>query len=123
MGGVIPFAVIFVDLDELLQTMWQNDLYLSISYASMACLTYAISVSAITVALIFFQLCSEVTCTKRNQVGMGFFLNKNAKPDIGLSLVVDVFWHWRFFVALHLHVSVRNDDKRAQIIDNEDGAL
>ncbi|ORY93753.1 hypothetical protein BCR43DRAFT_495268 [Syncephalastrum racemosum] len=59
LGGIIPFAVVFVDLHELLKSVWQGELYLSVFYATGACLLLSIATAAVTVVLVFFQLCNE----------------------------------------------------------------
>ncbi|KAI9322409.1 hypothetical protein BX666DRAFT_2022888 [Dichotomocladium elegans] len=59
LGGVIPFAVVFVDLDELLTSMWSGEMHLSLYYASLACLLLGIATAAVSIALVFFQLCNE----------------------------------------------------------------
>ncbi|KAJ8661005.1 hypothetical protein O0I10_003227 [Lichtheimia ornata] len=59
LGGVIPFAIVFVDLDELLKSVWQGELYLSLGYASMACMLLGVATASVTVVLVFFQLCNE----------------------------------------------------------------
>lgn len=59
-GGVIPFAVIFVDLDELLKTITQGELYLSAQYIVTAWLLLAIATASVTIVLVFLQLCNEV---------------------------------------------------------------
>lgn len=61
LGGVIPFAIVFVDLDELLKSVWQGELYLSLGYASMACMLLGVATASVTVVLVFFQLCNEVS--------------------------------------------------------------
>lgn len=61
LGGVIPFAIVFVDLDELLKSIWQGELYLSLGYASMASMLLGVATASVTVVLVFFQLCNEVS--------------------------------------------------------------
>ncbi|KAI8344798.1 hypothetical protein BC941DRAFT_409636 [Chlamydoabsidia padenii] len=58
-GGVLPFAMIFIDLNELLKSSWHGELYISIPHSVLACLVMAITTSQASVILIFFQLCNE----------------------------------------------------------------
>lgn len=66
LGGVIPFAMIFVDLNELLKSSWHGELYISIPHMVLACLVMAITTSQVSVILIFFQLCSEVSIIRND---------------------------------------------------------
>lgn len=53
--------MIFVDLNELLKSSWHGELYVSIPHVVLAGLVMAITTSQVSVILIFFQLCSEVS--------------------------------------------------------------
>ncbi|KAI8136664.1 hypothetical protein BJV82DRAFT_638652 [Fennellomyces sp. T-0311] len=58
-GGVIPFAVVFIDYDELLKSLWQGEVHLTATYAAMACVLHGVATASVTVVLVFFQLCNE----------------------------------------------------------------
>ncbi|KAI9495121.1 Endomembrane protein 70-domain-containing protein [Zychaea mexicana] len=58
-GGVIPFAVVFVDYDELLKSLWHGEIHLFTLYAVTACALLAIATASVSVVLVFFQLCNE----------------------------------------------------------------
>ncbi|CAO3594751.1 unnamed protein product [Absidia cylindrospora] len=58
-GGIIPFAIMFIDFNELLKSSWQGELYISISHLTLACLIMEVITSQVTVILVFFQLCNE----------------------------------------------------------------
>ncbi|CAO3591192.1 unnamed protein product [Absidia cylindrospora] len=59
LGGVIPFAVVFINLNELLKSSWRGELYISIPHLVLSCLVMAITTSQVSMVLIFFQLCNE----------------------------------------------------------------
>ena len=59
-GGVIPFAVVFIDYDELLKSLWHGEIHLFIMYGITACLLLGIATACVSVILVFFQLCNEV---------------------------------------------------------------
>ena len=61
-GGVIPFAVVFIDYDELLKSLWLGEVHLTAMYVVMACVLHGVATAAVTVVLVFFQLCNEVSC-------------------------------------------------------------
>lgn len=101
LGGVIPFAIVFVDLDELLKSVWQGELYLSLGYASMACMLLGVATASVTVVLVFFQLCNEVN------MDHGLIAFKKAYALVkGLSLVVDVIRCWSIVFIVYIHVSI-----------------
>ncbi|KAI9308707.1 hypothetical protein BJ944DRAFT_259744 [Cunninghamella echinulata] len=58
LGGIIPFAVIFVDLNEFLKS-WHGELYMVIPHFVSTCVVLMIITAEVTTILIFFQLCSE----------------------------------------------------------------
>ncbi|KAI9258103.1 Endomembrane protein 70-domain-containing protein [Phascolomyces articulosus] len=58
-GGVIPFAVVFIDYDELLKSLWHGEIHLMIMYGITACVLLGIATACVSVILVFFQLCNE----------------------------------------------------------------
>lgn len=59
LGGVIPFAVIFLNWHEFLTSISRGEYILSVNYTVIASILLFIATSEITVVLIFLQLCSE----------------------------------------------------------------
>ena len=59
-GGIIPFAVVFIDYDELLKSLWHGEIHLFKLYGMTSCLLLSISTACVSIILIFFQLCNEV---------------------------------------------------------------
>lgn len=110
LGGVIPFAIVFVDLDELLKSVWQGELYLSLGYASMACMLLGVATASVTVVLVFFQLCNEVSNgTWVDGIQKAYTLAK------GLSLVVDVIRCWSIMFIVYIYVSIKVLSRRRRI--------
>lgn len=60
MGGIIPFAVIFLNWHEFLTSVSKGEYMLSISNTVMVSILVLMATSEITVVLIFLQLCAEV---------------------------------------------------------------
>ncbi|KAI8635912.1 hypothetical protein BD408DRAFT_438412 [Parasitella parasitica] len=59
LGGIVPFAVVFLNWHELLNSVAKGELVLSINYTIWTSTLLLIVTSAMTVVLIFLQLCNE----------------------------------------------------------------
>jgi transmembrane 9 superfamily protein 2/4 len=59
LGGVIPFAVIFLNWHEFLTSVSKGEYMLSVDNTIMVSILLLIATSEITVVLIFLQLCAE----------------------------------------------------------------
>ncbi|KAI8093607.1 uncharacterized protein BX664DRAFT_330099 [Halteromyces radiatus] len=59
LGGVIPFAIVFVDLNELLKSRCNGEFYFAIPHFVLTCMVMSLTTAQVSVILIFFQLCNE----------------------------------------------------------------
>lgn len=62
MGGLIPFAVIFIELLFVFKSLWQDKSGYYYMYGFLALIAgiNVVTVVEITIVTIYFQLCSEV---------------------------------------------------------------
>ncbi|CEP16690.1 hypothetical protein [Parasitella parasitica] len=59
LGGIVPFAVVFLNWHEFLNSAAKGELVLSINYTIWASSLLLIATAEMTVVLIFLQLCNE----------------------------------------------------------------
>lgn len=74
LGGVIPFATIFLNWHEFLTSVNKGEYILSTDYTMAVSMLMFIATSEITVVLIFLQLCAEV---QKEQKAIVVCLNSN----------------------------------------------
>lgn len=60
LGGIIPFAILFLNWHEFLSSVNKGEYLLSIDYTMAVSILFLIATSEITIVLIFLQLCAEV---------------------------------------------------------------
>lgn len=60
LGGIVPFAIIFLNWHEFLTSAIRGEYMLSIDYTVIVSILLFVATSEITVVLIFLQLCAEV---------------------------------------------------------------
>ncbi|CAO3681732.1 unnamed protein product [Umbelopsis ramanniana] len=58
-GGALPFAVVFMEVHFLLKSIWQGQMYGSFYFLEIVLILLVITIIEVTVALVYFQLCSE----------------------------------------------------------------
>lgn len=58
-GGVLPFAVIFIEMFFLLNSLWNHKLYFLPFFFFLVFLILVVSAAEVTVLLCYFQLCCE----------------------------------------------------------------
>lgn len=58
-GGALPFAVVFMEVHFLLKSIWQGQMYGSFYFLEIVTLLLVITIVEVTIALVYFQLCSE----------------------------------------------------------------
>ncbi|KAG5981260.1 hypothetical protein E4U55_003133 [Claviceps digitariae] len=61
LAGLIPFAVIFIELLFVFQSMWQDKsgYYYVFGFLAVVCVILAMTIAEVTVVTIYIQLCSE----------------------------------------------------------------
>jgi transmembrane 9 superfamily protein 2/4 len=60
LGGLMPFAVIFIELFFILNSIWQDQFYYMFGFLGLVFAILIITVIEITMVLTYFQLCAEV---------------------------------------------------------------
>lgn len=59
-GGLMPFAVIFIELFFVLKSIWQDQFYYMFGFLGLVFVILIITCVEITVVITYFQLCGEV---------------------------------------------------------------
>ncbi|KAL7326661.1 hypothetical protein PS15p_208960 [Mucor circinelloides] len=59
LGGIVPFAVVFLNWHELLNSVAKGEFILSINYTIWTSVLLLISAAEMTIVLVFLQLCNE----------------------------------------------------------------
>jgi transmembrane 9 superfamily protein 2/4 len=59
LGGIVPFAVVFLNWHELLNSIAKGEYILSINYTIWVSILLLIATAEMTIVLIFLQLCNE----------------------------------------------------------------
>lgn len=58
-GGLLPFAVVFIELFFIMKSVWQDQYYYMYGFLSIVCTILVITCVEITIVIIYFTLCSE----------------------------------------------------------------
>lgn len=63
LAGLIPFAVIFIELLFIFRNLWQDKsgYYYAFGFLSVVILVYVVTVIEVTIITIYIQLCAEVS--------------------------------------------------------------
>ncbi|XP_014248153.1 transmembrane 9 superfamily member 4 [Cimex lectularius] len=59
MAGMLPFAVVFIELSFIFTAIWQNQIYYMFGFLFLVFLILVISCAEISLVVIYFQLCGE----------------------------------------------------------------
>ncbi|KAK2595927.1 hypothetical protein QQS21_006522 [Conoideocrella luteorostrata] len=94
LAGLIPFAVIFIELLFVFQSMWQDKsgYYYMFGFLAVVSVILAVTVAEVTVVTIYIQLCSE----NYNWWWQSFFVGG------GSALWVFAYSIWYYFFKLHI---------------------
>lgn len=58
-GGLLPFAVVFIELFFIMKSVWQDQYYYMYGFLTLVFLILVITCVEITIVIIYFTLCSE----------------------------------------------------------------
>ncbi len=58
-GGVLPFAAVFVELFFVLSSMWMHQIYYLFGFLFLVLIILFITCSEVSIVLVYFQICSE----------------------------------------------------------------
>lgn len=58
-SGIMPFAVIFMELFFIIKSMWQDQYYYMFGFIALVFFILVITCVEITIVIVYFQLCSE----------------------------------------------------------------
>lgn len=58
-GGLMPFAVIFIELFFILKSIWQTQFYYMFGFLGLVLMILIVTVVEITIVITYFQLCGE----------------------------------------------------------------
>lgn len=59
LGGIMPFAIVFLELFFILKSMWQDQFYYMFGFLYFVLALLFVSCIEITLTTIYFQLCAE----------------------------------------------------------------
>jgi len=93
-AGLIPFAVIFIELLFVFQSLWQDKsgYYYVFGFLSVVSIILILTIAEVTIVTIYMQLCSE----DYNWWWHSFFVGG------GSSIWVFVYCVWYYFTKLHI---------------------
>jgi transmembrane 9 superfamily member 2/4 len=58
-GGVLPFAAVFLELFFVLSSLWMHQIYYLFGFLFLVLVILFITCSEVSIALVYFQICSE----------------------------------------------------------------
>jgi transmembrane 9 superfamily protein 2/4 len=58
-GGVLPFAAVFVELFFVLSSLWMHQIYYLFGFLFLVIVILFITCSEVSIVLVYFQICSE----------------------------------------------------------------
>jgi transmembrane 9 superfamily protein 2/4 len=94
LAGLIPFAVIFIELLFVFQSMWQDKsgYYYVFGFLTVVSLILILTIAEVTIVTIYIQLCNE----NYNWWWQSFFVGG------GSAIWVFLYCVWYFFMKLHI---------------------
>lgn len=60
MGGLLPFAVIFIELFYILKSVWEGQYYYMFGFLSLVFAILLVTCVEVSIIVVYFQLCGEV---------------------------------------------------------------
>lgn len=69
LGGLLPFAVIFIELFFILKSIWEDQYYYMFGFLSLVFIILLVTCVEVSIVVVYFQLCDEV----RSSFFRGFF--------------------------------------------------
>ncbi|RYP77740.1 hypothetical protein DL770_007024 [Monosporascus sp. CRB-9-2] len=94
LAGLIPFAVIFIELIFVFQSVWQDKsgYYYVFGFLSVVSIILILTIAEVTVVTVYIQLCSE----NHNWWWQSFFVGG------GSAVWVFLYCVWYYFMKLHI---------------------
>lgn len=68
MAGILPFGAVFIELFFILTALWENQFYYLFGFLFLVFCILVISCSQISIVMVYFQLCGEVSLNLNNSI-------------------------------------------------------
>lgn len=60
MAGILPFGAVYIELFFIYNALWENQFYYLFGFLFLVFCILVLSVSQISIVMVYFQLCGEV---------------------------------------------------------------
>lgn len=114
MAGILPFGAVFIELFFIFNALWENQFYYLFGFLFLVFCILVVSVSQISIVMVYFQLCGEVMrmfliiliCDFWNIIFDYHWIciYLDFLWFTGLSLVVEEFYRLRRFCCVYFNI-------------------
>lgn len=87
MAGILPFGAVFIELFFIFNALWENQFYYLFGFLFLVFWILVVSVSQISIVMVYFQLCGEVSISTFKLYSNIWTLRYNISAILATTLI------------------------------------